>query len=224
MNTFVISRLILKDWRLNRRLISLAIAIGIGALVLVRLGGETTRLFGSVWFFVALMVLGSMLPSTAILNERKKQTLAFIMSLPVSALQFSIAKIVSIWAMFLTPWIALLISALVVVETGHTIPNGVVPMLLILATLPLIGFSVISSATLVGESEGWLMGASLVCNSSYWFVWYLLARIPSLTDNWKGSTVIWNSAALMVLFSEFGLIAVILALTLFFQSRKSDFI
>jgi ABC-2 type transport system permease protein len=224
MNTFVIGRLILKDWRLNRRLISLAIAIGIGALVLVRYGAETPRLFGAVWFFVALIILGSMLPGTAILNERKKQTLAFMMSLPVSSLQFSIAKIVSIWAMFITPWLALLISALVVIETGHTIPHGVVPTLLILATLPLVGFCIISSATLLGESEGWMMAANLLCNTSYWFVWYLLTRIPPLTDNWKGTTVIWNSAALMILFSEFGLIALILALTLFFQSRKRDFI
>src|ERR1700761_5227502 len=99
MNGSVIRRLILNDWRLNRLLISLAIAIGIGALVLVRYGGETARLLGAVWFFVALIVLGSMLPSTAIVNERKKQTLAFIMSLPVSAVQYTTAKILSVWAM-----------------------------------------------------------------------------------------------------------------------------
>ncbi len=224
MNALVVARLILKDWQLNGRLISLAIAIGIGALVLVRYGGETARLFGAVWFFVALIVLGCMLPGTAILNERKKQTLAFIMSLPVSSLQYTIAKIVSIWAMFVIPWLTLLISALAVIETGHTISHGVVPMLLILATLPLVGFCIISSTTLVGESEGWLIAASVACNSSYWFAWYLLARIPSLTENWKGSVAIWNPAAQVVLSSEFGVIAAILALTLFFQSRKRDFI
>jgi hypothetical protein len=173
---------------------------------------------------VALIVLGTMLPGTAILNERKKQTLAFIMSLPVSSVQYSIAKIVSISAMFLVPWLVLLISALVFIATGQTIPHGVIPMLVILAMLPVIGFCIISSVTLVGESEGWMIGANLVCNCSYWFVWYLLARIPSLTDNWKGSAPVWNSAARMVLGSEFGVIAAILALTLFLQSRKRDFI
>lgn len=224
MNAPVIGRLILKDWRLNRLLISLAIAIGIAALLLVRYGGETARLFGAVWFFVALIVLGSMLPGTAIVNERKKQTLAFVMSLPVSAAQYTIAKIVSVWAMFLFPWLALLVSALVVIETGHTIPRGVIPMLLILGMLPLLGFCIISSTSLVGESEGWLLAANLVCNSSYWFVWYSLARIPSLTDNWKGAVAVWNPAALTVLLSELAVIAAILALTLFLQSRKRDFI
>lgn len=224
MNGPITGRLILKDWQLNRMLISLTIVIGVASLLLVRYGGETARLLGAVWFFVALIVIGNMLPGAAMINERKKQTLAFIMSLPVSSLQYSIAKMVSVWAMFLIPWLALLIAALVVIQTGHTTPHGVIPMLLILAMLPVIGFCIISSVSLVGESEGWLIAASIVCNSSYWFVWYLLSRIPTLTDSWKGSVAVWSPAARMVLLSELGVIAVILALTLFFQSRKRDFI
>jgi ABC-2 type transport system permease protein len=224
MNTAVIGRLILKDWRLNRLTISLAIAIGLAALVLVRYGSETARTLGSVWFFVALMVLGSMLPASTVVNERKKQTLAFIMSLPVTAVQYAIAKIVAIWAMFLVPWCGLVISAVVVIETGRALPHGLIPMLLILAMLPLVGFCIISSATLIGESEGALIAASLVCNSSYWFVWYLLTKIPTLTDNWKGALPVWNSAVRTVLLSEMATIAVILAITLLLQSRKRDFI
>ena len=224
MNAGVIGRLILKDWRLNRLLISLAIALGGIALGLVRFGSETARLLGSVWFFIAIIVLGTMLPSTAIMNERKKHTLAFIMSLPISSVQYGISKMASIWAMFLVPWLALLMAALAVIETGHAIPHGVIPMLLILMGLPLVGFCIISSAALIGESEGWLMGANLICNSSYWFVWYLLARIPTLTETWKGATPIWGSTTQMVLAAELGMIAVILAFTLFLQSRKRDFI
>lgn len=224
MKRSVIGHLILKDWRLNRLLISLTIAVGIVALALAQYGAELTRLLGSVWFFVSLCILGSMLPSSAVLNERKKQTLAFIMSLPVSSLQYSIAKIVSIWAMFLLPWLTLLISALIVIETRHILPHGIIPMLLILAMLPLIGFGIISSTALVGESEGWLIAANIGCNSSYWLAWYLLARTPSLAANWNRPATVWNPAALMVLAGELGTIALILGLTLFFQSRKRDFI
>lgn len=220
----VIGRLILKDWRLNRFLILICILTGMAALMLVRFGNATARLFGAVWFFVALIVLGSILPSTAILNERKKQTLAFIMSLPVSSVQYTIAKVVSLWTMFLVPWLGLVLAALLFVQTSQTIPHGVIPMMLILATLPLLGFCIISSTTMVGETEGAMIGASLLCNSSYWFVWYLLARIPSLTAHWRDSLAVWNHAAHTVLSAEFGLIALILALTLFLQSRKRDFI
>ncbi len=224
MRSSVIGHLILKDWRLNRLLISLSIGIGLVALVLAQYAGQVVRLLGTVWFFVSLCILGSMLPGAAILNERKKQTLAFVMSLPVSSVQYSIAKALSVSAMFLVPWLTLLISALIFIETGHAMPHGIIPMLLILAMLPLIGFCLISAAALVGESEGWLMAASILCNSSYWLVWYFLARIPSLTANWTGPVAVWNSAALTVLSMELGLIASIVGIALFLQSRKRDFI
>jgi ABC-2 type transport system permease protein len=131
MNGSIIGHLILKDWRINRLLISIALAVGFVALVVTQSGGETPRLLGAVWFFIVMCVLGSMLPTSAILNERKKQTLPFIMSLPVSSVQYSIAKIVSIWAMFLVPWLALLISALILIEARHIAPHGVIPMVVL---------------------------------------------------------------------------------------------
>lgn len=224
MKGSVVAHLVLKDWRLQRLLVSLSIGVGVVSLVLTQFGAEVIRLLGSVWFFVSLCVLGSMLPGVAIVNERKKQTLAFIMSLPITSVQYSIAKAISSLAMFIVPWLALLISALVVIETRHFIPHGVIPMLLILAMLPLIGFCLIGAAAMVGESEGWLMAASLVCNSSYWFVWYLLSRIPTLTANWKGPVAVWNPAALAVLSAELGFVILIMGITFFLQSRKRDFI
>lgn len=222
MNRSIIGHLILKDWRLNRLLIALTLAVGFVALVITQSAAETPRLLGSVWFFVALCVLGSMLPGTAIVNERKKQTLAFIMSLPVSSVHYTIAKVVSIWAMFLVPWLALVISATILSAAHHA--NGVIPALLIGSMLPLIGFCLISSAALVGESEGWLIATSIVCNSSYWLGWYFMVRSPSFTANWKSSAAVWSPATQMILGSELGVIVLMLALTLFFQSRKRDFI
>jgi ABC-2 type transport system permease protein len=220
----VIGHLILKDWRLNRPLISLCIGVGLIALLIALSTEGAARLLGSVWFFVSLCILGSMLPAAAILNERKKQTLAFVMSLPVSPVQYAIAKALSTAAMFLVPWLTLLISAVVLIETRHVIPHGIIPMLLILAMLPLIVFCLISATVLVGESEGWLIAVSIVCNSSYWFVWYLLARIPSLTANWRAPAVVWNRAAFIVLSAEIGLIAFIVVVAFFFQSRNRNFI
>lgn len=224
MNGSIIGALIWKDLRLNRVLLSSTIAAGVIALLIVKFGAQTARLLGAVWFFVALIVLGGMLPISAIVNERKKQTLAFIMSLPVSSLQYTIAKVVSIWGMFLVPWLALLIAALVFIETGQTIPHGAIPMLVIVTMLPLIGFCIISSTALVGESEGWLIAASIACNSSYWFGWYLLVRIPSLAASWDGPVAVWSPRAILVLAAEAGSIVLILAVTLFIQSRKRDFI
>ena len=224
MRSSVIGHLILKDWRLNRLLIALSIGVGLIALVVAQYAGEVTRLVGSVWFFVSLCILGSMLPGAAIVNERKKQTLAFVMSLPVSSLQYAIAKALSTAAMFLVPWLTLLILALIMIETRHAMPHGIIPMLLILAMLPLISFCLMSATALVAESEGWLMVAGILCNSSYWLAWYFLARTPSLSANWTRPVAVWNSAALTVLSIELGSILSIVGVAIFFQSRKRDFI
>ena len=224
MRGSVVGRLILKDWRLHRLQIFLTVAVGAIALAVSQLASETTVLLGSVWFFVSLIVSASMLPSSAIVNERKKQNLAFLMSLPVSAIQYTTAKVGSTLAMFLAPWLALLIAAFLLIETRGVIPRGAIPMLLVLAMLPFIVFCLILGTALVSELEGWVMAASLVCNSSYWFIWYLLSRVPSLTANWKGRVAVWNSTVLTVLFSEIGLIVLFIGLTLFLQSKKRDFI
>ena len=224
MNGSVVGHLILKDWRLHRLHISLAVTVGAISLIIFEHGGELPVVLGSVWFFIALIVLGSMLPVSSIVNERKKQTLAFVMSLPVSSIQYTAAKMISTFAMFLVPWLALLISALIVIETRDILPHGTIPAILILALLPLVGFCVITGVAMVGESEGWGIAATVVCNSSYGISWYLLARMPSVHSNWTSRAPVWNSTVLDLLFSEVGLIVLSIALTLWLQSRKRGFI
>jgi hypothetical protein len=225
MTSSVIGQLIVKDWRLNGNLISILVGVGLLALVMAQYAtGEAVRLFGSVWFFVSLGILATMLPTSAILNERKKQTLAFIMSLPVSPVQYAMAKGLSVAAMYLVPWVTLLASALIFIETRHALPLGVIPTLLIISMLPMVGFCLTSATVLVGESEGWLIAANIATNSSYWFIWYLITRIPGLKQHWSGPVAVWNAPVLMVLSAEIGLCALIVAIAFFFQSRKRDFI
>ena len=224
MTSSIIAQLIVKDWRLNRTMISILVGVGLLALAVAQYATESVRMFGSVWFFVSLCILATMLPSSAILNERKKQTLAFVMSLPVSSVQYAIAKALSTAVMFLVPWVGLLLSALILIETRHVFPHGVIPLLFILCMLPMIVFCLTSATVLVGESEGWFMAVNIACNSSYWFLWYLIARIPSLRAHWGSPVAVWDPAVLTVLSAELGLCALIVGVAFFFQSRKRSFI
>jgi ABC-2 type transport system permease protein len=224
MTGSVVGHLILKEWRLHRLQVLVSIAAGAFALTITQLGGEGPMLVGIVWFFIALILIGTMLPIASIVNERKKQNLAFLMSLPISAIQYTTAKLVSTVGMFLVPWLTLVICALLLIETRGIVPRGAIPMSLILAALPFVALCLLMGAALVGESEGWGIAANVACNSSYWLVWYFLSRIPALMDNVKGPVRVWNSAALTILGSEFGLIALILGLTFYLQSRKKAFV
>ena len=224
MRRSVVGRLILKDWRLQRAQIICSLCGGAFALALVQGGGETPIVVGGVWFFVALILVGHTLPLLGIVNERKKQHLAFLMSLPVSYIQYTTAKLVSNVVLFLIPWLTLVSAAVLLIEIRGFVPPGAIPVVLILALLPFVGFSLITGAVLVGETEGWGLAANVFCSSTYGLVWYFLTRIPGLMAHATGPAPVWNSTVLIILAGECALITALLGLTYFLQSRKRDFV
>lgn len=224
MTSSVIQALILKDWRLHRTPVTLSIAGGVIALAILQVKNDIAFLIGAVWFFVSLIVLGCMLPISNVINERKKQNLAFLMSLPVSAMQYGMAKLVSTIGIFLVPWATLVIAASTFILSRRETPNGIIPVMLILFGFPLVGFLVVAGATLITETEGWTMAATILCNSSYGLVWYLMIRIPAINGNLKSPVAIWNSPVLMILGGEIATIVLMLGLTIYMQSRKRDFV
>jgi ABC-2 type transport system permease protein len=225
MRGSVVGRLILKDWWLNSPMIILSIVGGGIALMILQLGGTTPFVLGSVFFFISLIFCASLLPGSNIVNERKKQTLPFLMSLPISSVQYGTAKLGSTVAMFLVPWLTLVGAAVWFITVRHALPNGAIPMALILALLPFVGFCISTGAALIAESEGWSIAATAAVNSSYWLVWYTLStRFPTLTRDWTARVAIWSPTVLNIVAGELALIVLILGLTLILQSRKRDFV
>lgn len=218
-------QLILKDWQLQRRTIILSAIAGVAALALLLVGGQTPIVVGAVLFFVSMIFCACLLPMQNIVNEIKKQTLPFVMSLPVSSARYGVAKLVSTAGMFVLLWLALLGVALYMILGRHTLPNGAIPTTMILMGLPLIGFCLIAGTALVSESEGWTTAALAVANSSYGLTWYLLvSHVPSLPQTWGGPVAVWSPAAVKILIVEFAIILVTLGVTLYLQSRKRNFI
>lgn len=222
MNSRVIQTLILKDWRLNRTQILISLAAGLIALALLQVKGETAFLVGSVWFFVSLIVLGSMVPVSNVVNERKKQNLAFLMSLPISALQYAISKMASTLGLFLLPWGILVIAASTFVMSRGDIPKGFVPLMLILFGLPLVGFCLIAATALVSESEGWTVAATIFCNSWYGLGWYFIIRNPAINGDLNSPVPVWSPAVLTILAGEAAAVALILGVTFYLQSGKRE--
>ena len=224
MKTNVILQLILKDWRLQSRMIILLTLAGAAALAFLPIGGKAI-VIGTVFFFVAMIFCACLLPVQNIVNEQKKQTLPFIMSLPVSSARYGAAKLISTTGMFLISWLALLGAALFMILIRHTVPNGAIPMGMILMGFPLIGFCLVTGAALIGESEGWATGALAITNSSYWLVWFILvSHVPSLMQNSSSPVAVWSPAVFKILGVELTIILLTLGLTMFLQSRKRSFI
>jgi ABC-type Na+ efflux pump permease subunit len=164
-------------------------------------------LFGVIGFFTTLVVFGSMMPQSSIVSERKGQNLAFLMSLPISAIQYTTAKILAALGMFLIPWLTLVVGAFWMILGSSSLPDGLVPITLILVTLPLIGFCVMTSVALVSESEGWVIAATVAVNVAYSFTWPLIASNAELRSGFGSATPVWNTTVLTILGSEFVVIA-----------------
>jgi hypothetical protein len=224
MRSLVVTQLIWKDWQLAQTGIAITIGAGAIALSITLWGGETALVVGGVLFFTPLILIGHMLPLLGMVNERKKQNLVFLMSLPISSIQYTTSKLASGLVLFLIPWLTLVLSAVLLTETRGMIPGGAIPVLLILAFLPFLGFCLITGAVLIGETEGWGIAANVFCSSAYGLTWYFLTKIPSLMEPAKGPSPVWNSTALAILSGEVLLVPLMLALTYFLQSRKRDFV
>ncbi len=224
MRNSVVQALILKDLRLHRTPILVSLAACIMALAILQLKNGTAFMIGAVWFFVSLIVLGCMMPISNVINERKKQSLAFLMSLPVSATQYAMAKLASTIGMFFVLWAGLAIAASTFMLTRPEVPKGILPVMLITFGLPLVGFCVVAGAALVSETEGWTIAATIVCNSSYGIGWYLIIRNPAINGNMQSPVPVWNSPVLMILSGEIAAIVLALGITFFLQSRKRDFV
>lgn len=222
MSASVIRQLVLKDVRLHRLQLILALAGGAAALGLFAMKREIPVVLGASWFFVALIVLGCSLPLSNVVNERKKHNLAFVMSLPVSSRQYALAKMLSTFGMFFALWALLVAGALLLIGAGF--PHGIFPVLAVLTGLVLVGFCLVACVAIVSESEGWSTAAVIVCNSSYGVVWYLIIRVPETAKQLGGAVAVWSPRLLRALAIESALVILCLGLTFYLQSRKRDFV
>jgi len=223
MSRSLVRHLILKDFQMHRTAIVFAIIAGVTGLAFLHLKG-LPGLLGIIGFFTTLIVLGSLIPNASILNEQKGRNLAFLMSLPISMVEYTTAKVLGALGMFIIPWLVLVGTALSLILGRSDIPHGVIPVTLILVTAPLVGFCVMIAVALVGESEGWVMAATIAVNVSYSFCWVLIINNAELRGGLGSPRPIWSPTVLTVLGSEFSAIAVILAITFYLQSRKKDFV
>ena len=223
MSQSMVRHLIVKDFQMHRTTIVSSIIVGVLGLAILQLKG-VAGLLGIIGFFTTLIVCGSLISHASILKERKGHNLAFLMSLPISVVEYTTAKILGALAMFMIPWLVLLGTGLSLVLGRRDIPHGIIPVMLILVTAPLVGFCLMIAIGLVGESEGSVIAGTIAVNVGYSFCWVLIVSNAELRDGLSSPTPIWNPTVLAVLGSEFAAIAVILAITFYLQSRKKDFV
>ncbi|MEP7325007.1 MAG: ABC-2 transporter permease [Gemmatimonadota bacterium] len=223
MNNSMVRRLVLKDWYFQRGVLLSYTLAGIASLWLLSLGSEGAFYAGSVLLVTIVISLGIHLIMVTVINERKEQTLPFVMSLPISYREYTAAKVVANLVIFLVPWTVITAgSCAVVVVTG--IPDGLIPFVILVFTQLFAGYILTLAAAVITESVGWTIGAMVFGNLFIQYFMYAVSHNQAIAAGMKGTSVAWSWPAVSIMGAEVGVIVLLLALTFYMQARKKDFL
>jgi ABC-2 type transport system permease protein len=214
MNRSVVSALILKDLYLFRWMVAASILGGAAALAVMPTG-RISGYVGGVSFICVLVILNIFLVMTGVVGERKDKVLLFVLSLPVSTTQYTIA--------FTVTWLVLTIAAALVIVRSP-IPDGLLPFWLAVLAYLLFYYCALLAVALVSDSTGWHATAITAGNVSINFVIPFLLSLPSVAQHSESPVPVWTADVVAILAIEIAAGVAALVLAIYIRSRRSDFI
>jgi ABC-type transport system involved in multi-copper enzyme maturation permease subunit len=220
----MIKRLIYKDWYFNRWAILAYVAVGLLSVLALGAGHEMAFYAGSTLLITVLVTIGAHLAMVTVIYERRDQTLAFVMTLPISPMEYTTAKVLANFAIFGLSWITLLIGTIAVIAGTATVPDGLIPFSVVLLVQLFTGYCLMLAVALVTESQGWTIGALVLGNLLFQCVLYGLANLTDVGKDLTGNSIVWRQPVVAALGIEIAAILMILALTFYLQARKTDYL
>lgn len=222
LNIPLIKILVKKDWYLTRKFMALYMGGSIFSLTFISVG-EWQFVMGVTLLMSMVIGMANHLVSLTILNERKEQTLPFIMTLPITPTDYAVAKLIANKSLFFIPWLAILIMTIGVFKFT-AVPDGLIPLSIILCSYFLLSYCVVWAVGMTVETEGIVILVMVVMNCLIGPLIYILGAIPEISSHFKSATQVWNSTSAGVLALEFCLIIVSLAVAFYLQARKRTFL
>ncbi len=224
MNAGMVKRLIQKDWYFYRWPIAFYIGAGLACIAALGYGGEGAFYAGCVGLLTVLISVGIHLTMGTVMEERRNHTLAFIMSLPISPKEYTLAKILANMTIFGLAWGTLFVGAIAVIAGRGTVPDGLIPFAAVILGEIFFGYCLTLCVAIVSESLGWTIGAMITANLLLQAVMYAVSHVPAVDRAMKTDAILWQQPVSGLLAAEFGAILLMLGLTFFLQARKTDFL
>jgi ABC-2 type transport system permease protein len=211
LNLPVIRVLIAKDWLLFQKQLAAYVTGGIFALCLLGMAKGWSFYLGSLLLIIVLVAAACFSISTSLLAERKEHTLAFVMSLPVTPLDFYLAKLLGNLVTFFVPFLIMLIGTIAVIAFTP-LPNGLIVFSSLVFGFVALAYAVSLSVAMAVESEGWNTFAMIGSNSLINPFIMLLGQIPEISDFVKTESIVWSLPAVSILLAQvFASVAVLVA-------------
>jgi ABC-type transport system involved in multi-copper enzyme maturation permease subunit len=222
LNTPVVRLLVAKDWQLFQKQLAYYVLAGLVALCFLGLARPWAFYVGSLMLLIVMVSAACFSISTSLMVERKEQTLAFVMSLPVSPLDFTVSKLVGNLLTFAVPFVLLLGGALAVVMLTP-LPDGLFVYALLIFAYILFAYAISLAVAMSVESEGWAtfaMIGSMVMINPYMMA---LSQVPEISDRISVDAVEWTLPAAAILATLAVLSLAVIGITTWFHARKPAF-
>jgi ABC-2 type transport system permease protein len=224
MNWKVIRILFLKDLFLSRRHLFAYLMAGLVAAGMACVPNKTIGFIGFILMITAAIGAGIHLIGTLMLAESAEQTRTFVMSLPVSWLEYSIGKLSVVLTTYLIPWTTMLACAAILTFVVPDSKHGSVVALPAVFLFLLAGFTLQLVVAVVSDSVGWTIGVMVAGNVALNLFFMHFFNHPDVTEVIQGDTVRWPPFVLQVLAIELAVIVVSLIAAAVFQMRRRDLV
>ncbi len=222
MSRSIVRQLVWKDLYLARWLILGSLTLAATTLALTPFG-LVLFYVGSVSFMCVLIVLNIFVVTVTVAQEKKEKVLLFALSLPISTTEYTLAKMTSSLIAFFVPLVLMGLGAVIVTDLT-IIPNGMIPLTLLVMAWVAFYFCVFLGVALATDSGFWNTIVIIIGNVSINFFVAFAFQLPSVSRNSSGETAVWTSDIVAILGIELALCILALGLGMFFTLRKKDFI
>jgi hypothetical protein len=218
----VVRKLIAKELLVNRWFVVGGAIAGIVSAGLACLGRMAFNV-GALMWMTTIVALGVMLAIYGVMNERKGQSLQFVLSLPLSPADYVRAKLTGLLFSFLIMW-AVAVAAAITLVLATDVPDGMLPYVVCLSVFLLANFTLVLCGALHATTEAVVTASIVVTNMLVSVYMFGVATIPGLGDHIFDAKPAWNDTVFTILIVEFCVIAIALTLPFVFAARRRDFL
>jgi hypothetical protein len=218
----IVWQLVVKDLRVAWPLAAGALVLGVLSLALSPWSAVAFFVGGSV-LVVSLVLLNVMLVSMSIVTERKEKIRLFMLSMPVSTTQYSVAKLLSSLIAYVVP-AALLTIGGVVLLLATPLPNGFIPLFVATSVHCFLYFCVFLAVALVTDSQSLIATVIVFGNVSISFVIPGLINLSSLNGSLGGEAIVWGTDVVAFIAVELVVAVAALAMSFVVNSKKTEFV
>lgn len=219
----MVGKLIVKDWQVYQKQLAGYVGGMLVALGLIGMGTPWMASAGALVLLVLLVVVGSYAIQSSIMAERKQQTVPFIMSLPVTPMDFYWGKLLANLVIYLVPLLLVGVGMIALTLTTP-IPDGIVPWIVLIAMFMLVIFCISLCVAIAVDSEGWNIFAMLALMTLIGPFIFWVTRLDGIAEHMKGENIVWSSAAMGVLVAQLLVIVIAIFVTSWFHARKTSFL